>query len=220
MLNTILGTELTISTFLILMASALVLGICNALIFSFRTKHSKSFLFALALLPMIVSMVILMVNGNIGTGVAVAGAFALVRFRSMPGTAREIAAIFTSMTLGLAVGTGYLGLAVIFFLIAAVFTLCFALLPFFGQNTTEKQLKITIPENYDFNGLFDEVFQRFGIRAELDKIRTTNMGTLIELTYKAEFPQNVISKEFLDEIRSRNGNLNVLIGSFSEKESL
>lgn len=218
--SSVIGTEITLQTLLICMGTAMALGILTALVFLYKTRHSASFALTLCLLPMTVAMVIMLVNGNVGTGVAVAGAFALVRFRSVPGTAREIAAIFVAMALGLALGMGYVGIAVIFFLCAAVFTFILTAVDFGAGSKYEKCLKITIPESFDYEGLFDEVFNRYEVRSRLEKIRTTNMGTLFELTYDVVFPDNKIPKEFLDELRTRNGNLNIVVGDFTEKETL
>ncbi len=169
---------------------------------------------------MIVMLIIMMVNGNIGAGVAVAGAFALVRFRSVPGTAREIAAIFTAMAIGLAIGMGYVGVAVLFFLFVSVFALALTKLDFGKKSKTEKTIKITLPENFDYDGLFDDIFEKYKINAHLEKIRTTNMGTLYELTYQATFPDDGGPKPFIDELRTRNGNLQIAVGEFTDREML
>ncbi|MCD7739041.1 MAG: DUF4956 domain-containing protein [Lachnospiraceae bacterium] len=220
MLNSIIGSSVTVAAFIMIIAVALALGIMNAVVFSFKERHSASFALTLALLPMAVAVIIMLVNGNVGTGVAVAGAFALVRFRSVPGTAREIAAIFIDMGIGLALGMGYIGIAVIFFAFAAVCTLLLTAVNFGGASRHEKQLKITIPENFEYDGLFDEVFEEYGCKWELEKIRTTNMGTLFELTYHVTFRDSKIPKAFIDELRTRNGNLTITIGDFADKEML
>lgn len=210
----------TMKSLLMCLGVSLVLGVLNSLVFSFRSQHSKSFSLTMALLPMTICIVIMMVNGNIGTGIAVAGTFALIRFRSVPGTAREIAAIFTTMAMGLAIGMGYVGVAVVFFLFEAALTLLLTWIGFGSKATVEKQLRITMPENFDYNGLFDEVFKKYTKRVELIRIRTTNMGTLYELTYRVILPNNQIPKDMIDEIRSKNGNLNVILGDFEWHESL
>ena len=220
MLNSIFTGEQTIASLLICLIASMVLGVLTALVFLYKSKHSAGFALTLALLPMAVAVVIMLVNGNLGVGVAVAGAFTLVRFRSVPGTAREIAAIFTSMALGLALGMGYIGIAVIFFVLIAAFTLILTAVNFGAGPKNEKTLKITIPESFDYDGLFDEVFAKFGVRADLRKIKTTNMGTLFELTYDAVFPDGGIPKEFIDELRTRNGNLNIAVGDFTDREIL
>ncbi len=220
MLNSIIGQPITLAAFLACLGIAMVLGVLTALVFLYKSRHSASFALALALLPMAVAVIIMLVNGNVGTGVAVAGAFALVRFRSVPGTAREIAAIFTAMALGLALGMGYVGIAVIFFVLVSAFTLILTTTNFGAASPFEKQLRITIPENFDYDGLFDDVFDKFHVRSRLERIRTTNMGTLFELTYHTVFLDGKIPKEFLDELRARNGNLNIVIGDFSDREVL
>ena len=198
----------------------MALGILTAIVFSYRSRQSASFSPALAILPMAVAVVIMMVNGNVGTGVAVAGTFALVRFRSLPGTAREIAAIFSAMAMGLALGMGYVGLAAIFFLLVAVLTLALTSIGFGSAPAKEKELKITIPENFDYNGLFDDIFEKYTKHSRLAKVRTTNMGTLYELTYDVQLADGTVPKAFIDEIRTRNGNLGITIGDYSVKEAL
>lgn len=220
MLNSILTNSITLPAVLICLAAAMALGAMTALVFLYRSRHSASFALALALLPMTVAVVIMLVNGNIGTGVAVAGAFTLVRFRSVPGTAREIAAIFTAMALGLALGMGYIGIAVIFFVLSAGFTLLLTAMNFGTVTLHEKHLKITIPENFDYEGLFDDVFEKYTEKAQMTKIRTTDMGTLFELSYDVILKDKHVSKDFIDELRTRNGNLNIVIGDFPDKEML
>lgn len=220
MLDNIIILPITLPVLLTCLVIAMVLGVLTSLVFSFRSTHTKSFSLTLALLPMVVCIVIMMVNGNIGAGVAVAGTFALVRFRSVPGTAREIAAIFTAMAEGLIVGMGYVGIAVLFFLLASALTLVLTAINFGSSGRNVKELHITIPENFDYNGLFDEVFEKYLKKSELIRIRTTNMGTLFELTYRVTFPGEFLPKEFLDEIRAKNGNLNVVLGDFEIHESL
>lgn len=220
MLNTIIHNSITLPSLLICLAVAMVLGVLTAMVFLYKSRHTASFALTLALLPMAVAMVIMLVNGNIGTGVAVAGTFALVRFRSVPGTAKEIAAIFIAMTMGLALGMGYVGIAVIFFLLASAFSLLLTAVNFGAVSKAEKHLKITIPENFDYDGLFDEVLAQYTTGFQLERIRTTNMGTLIELTYHVVMKEARIPKAFIDDLRTRNGNLNIVIGDFSDKEML
>lgn len=220
MLNSIITQPITLKVLLMCMITAIVLGILNALVFSFRQHHSRSFILTLALLPMAVCIVIMMVNGNIGAGIAVAGTFTLVRFRSIPGTAREISAIFVDMVIGFTLGMGYIGIAVIFFALSAILTLVLTLVNFGMPSRIEKNLKITIPEDFDYNELFDDVFEKYTVRCELEQIRTTNMGTLFELSYRIVLPEKKIPKEFIDELRARNGNLNIIINDFMGIETL
>ena len=166
------------------------------------------------------SMVTLMINGNLGIAVAVAGGFTLVRFRSIAGTGKEISAVFTVMTLGVICGMGYLGIAAIFFAVIALIVVLLTALHF-GESRNEKLLRITIPEDYDYSGLFDEIFAKYGVHATIDSIRTTNMGSLIDVSYRVTLPGETMSKEMLDEIRTKNGNLSILLKSYAaEREQL
>lgn len=198
-------------TFLICILLAVVLGIGTSLIFSFKAGHSASMALTLSIMPAAIAIVIMMVNGNVGTGVAVAGAFTLVRFRSVPGTAREIAAIFMDMAVGLACGMGHIWIAILFFVIMAVLVIALTLFRF-GERSGNRQLKITIPENLDYNDLFDDLFRKYTSSWELVRVRTTNMGTLYELCYDVVLKDEKKTKAFMDEIRCRNGNLNIALG--------
>lgn len=225
MFNSLLGTiftgsQITTANFLMCTGLALVLGLGTALLCMYKNKYSQSFAITLAMMPAMVAVVIMLVNGNIGAGVAVAGGFSLVRFRSAAGTAREIGMIFLAMTLGLALGMGYLGLALCFFLVMAVFTLLLTSLHFGGKKDGERTLKISIPENLDYEDLFDDLFAKYTLHSELDRVKTTNMGTLYELTYRIVLKDASKTKEFLDEIRCRNGNLTIVCGRAIEKEAL
>jgi uncharacterized membrane protein YhiD involved in acid resistance len=219
-LDTIFSDGITAGTLLICLAAALVLGLGTAAIHMFRNQYSKSFVVTLALLPAIVALVIMMVNGNIGAGVAVAGTFSLVRFRSVPGDAREICSIFFSMALGLVLGMGYLAFAVLFFLVIGAAMLLLSVLHFGEQKTAPRELKITIPENLDYNGLFDDVFSKYTTQAQLVRVRTANLGTLYELQYDVQLNTPEISKEFIDELRCRNGNLNIICSRKPTRETL
>ncbi|MCR5351602.1 MAG: DUF4956 domain-containing protein [Bacteroidales bacterium] len=186
----------------------------------YRSRYTGSFVLTLALLPAMVQLVIMMVNGNIGAGVAVAGAFSLIRFRSAPGSAKEIGLVFLATDIGLATGMGYVAAASVFFVVIAAFALLLTLSGFGAGDSDERELKITIPENLDYDGLFDDLFEQYTCRAELDRIRVTNMGTLYELSYKVVLRDSVGTKVFLDELRTRNGNLNIVCGKPETKETL
>lgn len=220
MLNSIIGAELTLSTFLICTASSLLLGIGTALAAQYRSRSTQSFAVTLAILPAVVQVVIMLVNGNLGAGVAVAGAFSLVRFRSAPGTAREIGALFLAMALGLATGMGYVALAFLFFLILAAAMLALTALHFGQPSAAERVLKITIPENLDYDGLFDDLFAQYTKSHELVRVKTSSMGTLYELEYRVTLPGEIVPKAFLDALRCRNGNLNIVCGRESVKDAL
>ena len=220
MLNSIIGTELTLSAFLICTAVSLVLGIGLALVSRFRAHATQSFAVTLAILPVVVQVVIMLVNGNIGTGVAVAGAFSLVRFRSAPGTAREIGVLFLGMAIGLATGMGYVGLAALTFVIVSAALLALTALHFGQRDSGERILKITIPENLDYEGLFDDLFDQYTKSHTLVKVKTSNMGTLYELEYRVTLRSDSVPKAFLDALRCRNGNLNIVCGREMVKDAL
>lgn len=221
MLNTIItGTEITVSSFFICTAVSLLLGLGAAALSMYKARYSRSFVVTLAALPAMVQIVIMMVNGNIGAGVAVAGAFGLIRFRSAPGSAREIGLVFLATAIGLATGMGYVAIAAVFFGIIALFILLLTATGFGAGAAEERELKITIPENLDYDGLFDDLFEKYTRSAELDRVKTTNMGTLYELCYKVVLRDTRETKAFLDDIRTRNGNLNIVCGKPAVKESL
>lgn len=209
MLESILTSGITLPAFLICTAVSLVLGIATAFISMYRTKCSQSFAVTLAVLPAIVQIVIMLVNGNVGAGVAVAGAFSLVRFRSVPGTAREIGVIFLAMALGLATGMGYVVLAAVFFVVIATVLFLLTKLGFGTRRTDERLLRITIPENLDYDGLFDDLFATYTTAHTLERVKTANMGTLYELQYRVTLRDAQVPKAFLDALRCRNGNLNI-----------
>jgi len=218
--NCVIPAVMTVSAFLICLVAALVLGVLTAIVFSFRSEHSSNLPFALVLVPPIVTLVIMMVNGNIGAGLGVAGAFSLIRFRSAPGTARELSGLFTGTAIGLACGMGYVGIAVLFFLIVAVTVIAMTLLRFGEKSRSFRQLKITIPENLDYDGLFDDIFETYTTSHDLIRVKTTNMGTLYELTYHINLRGSNVDKAFMDALRCRNGNLNIICGRESDKDML
>ena len=212
MLNTILTTPLTAIELIIAIAASAILGVLTAMLFSYKHRLSPSLSLTLAVLPVAMCMVVLMVNGNLGIAVAVAGSFTLVRFRSIAGNGREISAIFIVMTMGVITGMGYIGVAVLFFAVVAI--LVFALTALhFGEHAAEKLLRITIPEDYDYADLFEDIFEKYKISASIEKIKTTNLGSLIEVTYRVTLPGNTLPKEALDELRTRNGNLSIMVTS-------
>ena len=209
MLSSIIGSEITLSVFAICTAVSLALGIGTALVSMFKNRCSQSFAVALAVLPAIVQIVIILVNGNIGAGLAVAGTFALVRFRSAQGTAREIVGLFLSMSIGLVCGMGYIYVAMLYFAIMAAFVLLLTLVRFGERSSSSRILRITIPETLDYDGLFDDLFDKYTSYHELVRVKTTNMGTLYELSYLINLKSDSGTKAFMDDLRCRNGNLNI-----------
>ena len=199
-------------TMLIATGSSLVLGIAIALMYMYKSSYSKSFTVTLALLPSIVMAVITLVNGNLGTGLAVMGAFSLVRFRSIPGSAREIGFIFFAMAVGLATGMSYIAYAFVFTLIVGLASIILYSTKFGEKKFTSKSMKITIPENLEYTGLFDDLFGEYTNSHKLMRVKTTNMGSLYQLTYDIEMKKSSLEKEFIDKIRCRNGNLDIICG--------
>ena len=221
MLDSIItGTEIGLVEFLLCTGVSLALGVLIGLLSLYKNKSTQSFALAMAVLPAVVQVVIMLVNGNIGTGVAVAGTFGLVRFRSASGTARKIATIFLAMAIGLATGMGYIALAALFFCVMAAFLLLLQRVRYGQGNERERSLKITIGENLDYDGLFDDLFAQYTDSAELDRVKTTNMGTLYELEYTIILKDDRGTKAFLDALRCRNGNLNIVCGKPVTKEAL
>ena len=218
MLNSIIVGQMSIVSFLVCIFTAMVLGLLASLVFTGHDRHSAAFRQSLALLPPVVALVIMLVNGNIGAGLAVAGTFALVRFRSAPGSAKEITGLFFSVAIGLACGMGYIAFAAVFFLIVALCVLVLTRVRFGDPVSAQRHLKITIPEDLDYEGLFDDVFETFTVRHELVKVRTTNMGTLYELNYLIELKDAGKTKAFIDALRCRNGNLNISCGREAERD--
>lgn len=207
-------TNITATEYIICSAISLVMGILVAFIHSFKNKYSKSMLLTLVVLPVVVQTIIMLVNGNIGTGIAIMGAFSLIRFRSQPGNSREIASIFLATTVGLAMSMGYVGIsAVLVLIVGAAIIICSSLK--IGEPGADKQLRVTIPENLDYEGLFDDIFDVYTQKCELTRVKTSNMGSLFELTYDVEFKKGVSQKAFIDEIRCRNGNLNIVLNKVS-----
>ena len=214
MLDSIFSTtEATISAqnFLICIGVAIILGIVISITHKATTKTTPNFLLTLGLLPLIVQVVILLINGNLGTSFAVAGAFSLIRFRSMPGNSKEIVSVFWAMAVGLALGMGYITIAAIVTVVVAILMIIFDKVSNKVTNMQERKLKIVIPENLDYEDVFKETLEKYTDKAELAKVKTTNMGSMYELHYFVTLKKDVKEKEFLDEIRVRNGNMLVML---------
>lgn len=209
------ASNVTASAFLSCSAVSLVLGVACALIYMFRHKYSRNFVVTLALLPLVVQMVITLVNGNLGAGIAVMGVFNLVRFRSIPGSAKDIGSVFFSMAIGLATGMGYLSLAVLFTVIMGIANVVYVLSPFGRTRTIERELRITVPEDFEFEGIFEPVLAKYAESFELTEVKTTNMGSLYDLTYAIRLRADASVKELIDELRCYNGNLKIAL-SFAQ----
>ena len=208
-----LTTVISVTDFMLCLGLSLVLGLIMAVSYMYRTRYTKSFVVTLALLPAVVCVVIMLVNGNVGTGVAVAGAFSLVRFRSVPGTAKEICALFLAMGAGLISGMGYLSFAVLFTLIMCGMFLLYDSLDLGAGKKKDlyKTLNVTIPEDLDYTGVFDDIFTEYTIEHNLSRVKTTNMGSMFRLTYDITLKDAAGEKEMIDRLRGRNGNLEITV---------
>lgn len=211
--DTSMTNVISLGDFLLCVVCALAVGLLLAACYMYRTRYTKSFVATLALLPSVVCVVIMMVNGNVGAGVAVAGAFSLVRFRSVPGTAKEIGAIFLAMGTGIIVGMGYLGYAILCAAVLGGASALYSRLDFgcTRKNALQKMLQITIPEDLDYTGVFDDILRRYASEYELVQVKTTHMGSLFRLTYHMTLRAANQEKQFLDELRCRNGNLEISV---------
>lgn len=220
MFNSIISTNLTIYAVLICSLVSIILGTSIALIYRKSSYGSRNYLFSLIILPLLVQMVIMMVNGNLGTSVAVLGTFGLIRFRSVPGTSKEIVFIFLAMAIGIATGMGHIWFAIFICFLALLVFIIFNLLVKYDPHNNLKELKITISENLDYNNIFDDIFQNYAKKVSLEKVKTVNMGCMYELNYLIELKDANKEKEMIDEIRCRNGNLTIVCGRISSKEEL
>ena len=211
MFSSILDSGVTPISFFICIGVAFVLGVIVALVHKKTSPASSGFVTTLAILPMLVAMAITLVNGNIGAGVATVGIFSLVRFRSIPGNSRSILSVFFAMAIGLAVGTGYVTFAALFTIIVSVIIILLKLINFGEVKHQHKILTILVPEDLDYTEMFDDVFSKYTKSHLLKKSKTTNMGSLFELTYDVEEKPKINEKEFIDKIRIKNGNLKVTL---------
>lgn len=190
---------------------SILLGFIIAITHKITSKYNKNFLITLSILPLLVETVIIMVNGNLGTSVAILGAFSLVRFRSLPGNSKEILSVFFSMTVGLATGMGQLLFAGIITAIGCICLFILNKIKLFEINKQEKILKISIPENLDYTKIFDKIFEKYTTKATLEQVKTTNLGSLFELTYRITLTKDTNEKEFIDDLRVKNGNLKIML---------
>lgn len=211
--DTDMTSVISVTDFLLCMGCSLVIGLILALGYMYRSRYTRSFIVTLSLLPTVVCVVIMMVNGNVGAGVAVAGAFSLVRFRSVPGTAKEITMLFLAMGAGLIAGMGYLAFALLFTVIMCLLSIVYSHLDFGCRKNAEtyKTLNITIPEDLDYTGVFEPVLSEYTSFCELVRVKTTNMGSLFRLTYNLTLRDASREKELIDKLRCRNGNLEITV---------
>lgn len=210
-----LTTTVSVTNFLLCLGFALVLGLLTSAAYMYRTRYTKSFVTTLALLPAVVCIIIMLVNGNIGAGVAVAGAFSLVRFRSVPGTAKEICMLFLAMGTGLITGMGYLGFAVLFTLVMCLVFMLYNRIDLGTKKNSAsyKTLTVVIPEDLNYTNVFEDVFEQYTKSHELVRVKTTNMGSLFKATYNIVLIDTDKEKEMIDALRCRNGNLEICVSS-------
>lgn len=208
-----LTSVISVADFLLCVGSALLIGLFLAAVYTYKSHYTKGFVTTLAVLPAVVCVVIMMVNGNVGAGVAVAGAFSLVRFRSVPGSARDIGAIFLSMGAGLMAGMGYLAYAALFALILGAVTLAFGRIGFGVSRSAarDKTLRVEIPENLNYTNVFEDLLERYTESHTVVLVKTTNMGSLFKITYDITLKDPALEKEMIDALRCRNGNLEISV---------
>ncbi|MGN0328206.1 MAG: DUF4956 domain-containing protein [Lachnospira sp.] len=209
----------SISQSMLSIGVAIVIGIVIAVAYMLicrKEGYQKSFIVGLSILPAIVAVVILLVGSNVARAFSMAGAFALVRFRSAPGSAKDISVVFFSMASGLACGLGYVTFSVVFVVIIVLVLLVLNIIGFGSKDDRKKQLRITIPENLNYTSVFDDVFEKYTSEVNLNRVKTTNMGTMFELTYDIKLLNDVNEKDFIDELRVRNGNLNIMLSMMPE----
>ena len=204
---------ISIRDFLLCILVSVVAGVILALAYTFRSRYTKSFIMTICILPAVVCAVIMMVNGNIGTGVAVAGAFSLVRFRSAPGSAKEICAIFIAMGTGLISGMGYLGYAILFAILMSVVTVVFKAVRIGRVKDESKALMITVPEDLNYDEIFDDILKKYTTSYEMVSVKTSNLGSLFKIKYIIDMKNDVSTKSMIDELRVRNGNLEIRIST-------
>lgn len=198
---------------------SLLLGLVIAKVYQFKTVYSKSFVMSLALLPTLIAIVIFLVNGSLGAGVAVMGAFSLIRFRSAPGGAKELVSIFLVMTIGIAIGMGYLVFATVFTLIMSLAMLLLEVVNFGQMKHSMRQLTIVIPESLDYESIFDDIFNKAVNHVELANVKTSDMGSLFKIKYIIQLNGRMTEKELIDALRTRNGNLEIAISRYITKEN-
>ena len=221
MFDSIYSSTVTPSQFFIMAGAALATGFLFAWIMSFRVRSTKRFFIVTALIPFVVAAVITFVNGNIGAGVAIGGAFSLIRFRSAQGSADEIASILAAMGSGIAFGMGYIGYGVVIAVALAVLFLLLSFVPLFEHKSMaeDQLLRITIPESLEYNGVFDEIFDHYLKKVENAGVKTTGMGSMFRLSYKVQLKNLAEEKAFIDELRTRNGNLEVALLPYTETQN-
>lgn len=205
---------------LIALLTSIILGLIISFVHIKTSKYSKNFIITLAILPLLVQVIIMLVNGNLGTSVAILGAFSLVRFRSIPGNSREIVSVFFAMVIGLAIGTGFIIFSIMITLIVCLLLIIFSKTNFGNIDKNERKLTILIAEDLDYTNIFDDIFKKYTKSFNINKVKTVNMGSIFQLEYCIILKNDVNEKEFIDEIRVKNGNLKIVLSQPLNKEEL
>lgn len=211
---------LSVQSVLICWGVALILGLVVAYVHKITSKHTTNFLMSLAILPILVQVVIMVVNGNLGNSIAILGAFGLIRFRSIPGTAKEIVSVFWAMAIGLAIGIGQILFAICLTIVVSIVIIILNKINFGEKDRDRRKLKVVMPENLDYTTVFDEVFEKYLNKYDLEKVKTTNMGSMYEMVYEVRLKDGINEKEFIDDIRVRNGNLTVSLYNAQDEMAL
>ncbi|WP_053982558.1 DUF4956 domain-containing protein [Niameybacter massiliensis] len=212
------SSDLTLKLIVLCTMTSILAGFVISYIYMYTGKYTKNFSIALVILPVLIQVVIMLVNGNLGTSVAVLGAFSLVRFRSVPGSSKEICSIFFAMAIGLATGMGYLTFALLATVIVGLIFVILYKTSFGEVKQDEKELRITIPENLDYTEIFDDLFETYTSEYTLDKVKTTNLGSMYELHYHIILKDQTKEKNFIDDLRCRNGNLTIICSRVSSRK--
>ena len=204
-------TELSILNLFLCSLTSIILGLIISLVYRYTSNYTKNFLITLAVLPILVQSVVLMVNGNLGTSIAIVGAFSLVKFRSLPGTSKEIVSVFLAMAIGIATGMGQLVFAIIITILVNIVIIVLSKSDFGNQNPNKKILKITIPDDLNYTDIFNDIFEKYVDKYSIEKVKTVNLGSLFEITYQLTMKNKINEKEFIDDLRCRNGNLKIIL---------
>ncbi|MBQ1612930.1 MAG: DUF4956 domain-containing protein [Alphaproteobacteria bacterium] len=221
MFDSIYTYTVTSTQFFIMMGAALLSGLLFSWIMSFKVRSTKRFFTVAAVLPFIVSAVITFVNGNIGAGVAIGGAFGLIRFRSAQGSSDELVTVLIAMSAGIAFGMGYIGYGVVILLGMSVLFFLLSYLPIYEHKSLaqDKLLRITIPESLEYTNVFDDTFSHYLKSVENVGVKTTGMGSMFRLSFKIQMKNPAEEKEFIDEIRTKNGNLEISVLPYTDPQN-
>lgn len=199
---------------MIIILSALVVGMLISLTHIKTTDKnttSESLPITLVILPIIIALIISLIGNNVASAFSLAGAFSIVRFRSEPGDPKDISYIFFAMAGGLACGIGLYLYGIVFTIILCFIMIMLSKTNFGKSKDTIKTLKILVPEDFDYENAFDDLFLQYTESSTLTRAKTVDLGSLYELSYQVNLKNNVSQKSFIDQIRCKNGNLTVML---------